>query len=419
MDKEINPFDSAKEIIRYTAKKVQMEDWITEILLHPERELSVSFPVKMDNGEMKIFTGYRVQHNNARGPYKGGIRYHWKVNMDEVRALATWMTIKCAILNLPLGGGKGGVICNPKEMSEGELERMTRAFTRKIAPIIGPDKDIPAPDVYTNAQIMGWIVDEYSKIVGKRTPAIVTGKSIKDGGSLGRDEATARGGQFCLRAAVEKGYIKGVEKLKDAKIVIQGYGNAGSVFAKLIEQDKCKIIAVSDSKGGIYDPNGLDAKDVLAYKEANPKETVIGYKNSKQISNEELLELECDVLVPAALENVIKKENAANIKAKVIVELANGPTTPEADEILYKKGVIVLPDVLANAGGVTVSFYEWQQNLADEKWTAEKVDKKLEDVMRENTFLVLERAKKYNVNNRIGAYILSMERLAEAIRNKK
>ena len=414
--KETNPHENAKNIIRKAAELINLEEWKTNILLNPQKEISVSFPVKMDDGSIKLFQGYRVQHNNARGPYKGGIRYHQDVNLNEVRALATLMSIKCAVVDIPFGGGKGGVVCNPKEMSQKELEKTTRAFTRSIAQNIGPDKDILAPDVYTNAQIMDWIVDEYAKIMKKQPKdvlGVVTGKSLENGGSIGRDTATARGAQFVLREAVEKGYTP-LKELKHAKVVIQGYGNAGFNFAKLLhEQDKCKIIAVSDSKGGIFNSNGLNPEEVLNYKKT--KTTVVGYPNSTQLSNEEILELKCDILAPSALENVITKENADKIKSKIVIELANGPITQEADSILHKKNIVVLPDILANAGGVTVSSYEWQQNLTNEKWSAEKIDDMLEKTMRTNSSDVFTKAKKYNVNNRISAYILAINRISEKI----
>jgi len=423
--RKINPYENAQTIIRRTAEIMGLEEWITAFLLRPQREINASFLIEMDDGSVRIFQGYRVQHNNALGPYKGGIRYHWDVDLNEVRALATWMSIKCATVALPLGGGKGGVICCPREhgsipaMSEGELERMTRAFTRVIAPDIGPDKDIPAPDVYTDSKVMGWIVDEYARFVGKpvnEVLGVVTGKALDNGGSLGRDQATARGGQFVLREAVERGHTS-LENLEGAEVAIQGYGNAGSNFARLThEQDGCRIVAVSDSKGGIYNPQGLNPQAVLEYKYSSPKRTVVGYPDAEVITNQELLELECDILAPSALENVITDENANRVKSKVVVELANGPTTPDADNILCEKGISVLPDVLANAGGVTVSCYEWQQNLAHEKWSAEKVDRMLEDTMRANTSLVLETAKQYSVNPRIGAHVLAIGRIAEKLR---
>ncbi|MFH1721580.1 MAG: Glu/Leu/Phe/Val dehydrogenase [Candidatus Altiarchaeota archaeon] len=421
-----NPFENAKQVILTAAEKMELEPWITEILLVPRREIKVSFPVEMDDGSIKVFEGYRVQHNNALGPHKGGLRYHWNINIDEIRALSTWMSIKCATLNLPMGGSKGGIICHPRAngdnqaLSEKELEKITRAFIRAIASDIGPDKDIPAPDVYTNSQIMGWVVDEYAKASGKpktEVLGVVTGKSLDEGGSLGRKEATGRGGQLVLRQSIEKGHAP-IKSLEGTTVAIQGYGNAGSIFAMLAhEQDRCKVIAVSDSKGAIYTPSGLEPRKVLEYK--NQNKTVVGYPGATQITNSELLELECDILVPAALENVITYENAGKIKAKVIVELANGPTTPIADATLHEKGVLVLPDILANAGGVTVSCYEWQQNLANEKWSAQDIDSKLEKAMMTNTELVMQTAKKHSTTPRIGAYILAIGRISEKIRKQK
>jgi len=411
---KINPYENAKAVIKDAARIMGLEPWKTDVLLHPQRELHVTFPVEMDDGNVKVFQGYRVQHNNARGPYKGGIRYHSDVNLDEVKALATWMTIKCAVVDIPLGGGKGGVVCNPKDMSEKELEEMTRAFTRRIAPNIGPYMDIPAPDVYTNPKVMGWIVDEYAKFMGKspgEVLGVVTGKSLELGGSVGRDTSTARGGQFALREALEKGYLP-LDGLKGARVAVQGYGNAGYNFAKLVhEQDCCRIIAVSDTKGGIYDANGLDPEAVLEHKKLSEGGTVVGYTGAEVITNGQLLELDCDILVPSALENVITGENADRIKAKVDVELANGPVTPEVDAVLHKKGIVVLPDVLANAGGVTVSCYEWQQNLAGERWTLEEVDAMLAQTIRANTSLVLETAEQHSVDPRVGAHILAMDRI--------
>lgn len=415
-----NPYESVRRNIKSAARKIELDKWKKKVLLEPQREISVRFPVEMDDGYIRIFQGYRIQHNNALGPFKGGIRYHWDVDLDEIRALATEMSIKCAVANLPLGGGKGGVICDPREhdgisaMSEGELERMTRAFIREIAWDIGPKRDIPAPDVYTNPNVMGWIVDEYAKCMGKpvnEVLGVVTGKSLDMHGSYGRDTATARGGQFVLREAAENGYTS-LKNLEDARVVVQGYGNAGYHFARLVHgQDGCKIIAVSDSKGGIYNPRGLNPEDVLRYK--NESGTVVGYPDTRALTNEELLELECDVLVPAALERVITKRNAGRIRAKVIVELANGPTTPGADDILYKKGVFVLPDILANAGGVTVSCYEWQQNLANDRWSAEKVDSMLEQTMRKSKSEVLEAVRQYSVDPRTGAYIVAIKRICD------
>ena len=422
--------ENTKSIISKVAEKLNLPREALNILLSTEREVKVNFPVKMDDGTQKLFTGYRIQHNSLLGPYKGGIRYHPEINLDEVTALAIWMTIKTATMNLPLGGGKGGVICNPKELSEKEIENLTRAFTKKIAPVIGPQKDIPAPDVYTNSKIMDIIVDEYSKTENlpiEKARAVVTGKSLENGGSLGRDNATARGGQFALKQAIEQTKI--IPTLENATVAIQGIGNAGSNFAKLItedksriknpylsfdkSQDKSRLIALSDSKGAIYNQEGLNLNEVLEHKKQTG--SLIDFPNATNITNEQLLELDCDILVPAALANQITKENANQIKAKIILELANGPTTPEADEILEGKGKLILPDILANAGGVTVSYYEWYQNLNEEKWTAEEVDKKLKEKMQKATKEILDKKEKYQTTTRIAAYINAIERLSEKL----
>ncbi len=398
----MNVYENAKSVIRRAGEIGKIDDDLIRILLNIQKEIHVRFPVKMDDGSLRIFEGYRVQHNNFLGPYKGGIRYHPDVDINEVRALAMWMSLKCAVAGLPLGGGKGGVVCNPKEMSRTELERMTKGFIDAIYLDIGPEKDIPAPDVYTNSEVMGWIVDEYAKQVGKKKEevlGVVTGKSLSDGGSEGRGEATARGGEFVLMEFMA---------VKDKKIVIQGFGNAGRVFAKLISKN-ARVIAVSDSKGGIYKGEGLNIEELIKHKEETG--SVVGFRDSSEIENNELLKLECDVLVPAALESVITLENASEIKAGVVLELANGPTTPEADEILFKRGVQILPDILANAGGVSVSYFEWVQNMRGEKWSKEKVDEMLKEKMGVATKEVLGKAKELNVNNRLGAYVLAMERI--------
>lgn len=406
--------ENAKKTIITASEKLNLSQEILDILLSIERELKVNFPVQMDDGTQKIFTGYRIQHNSLLGPYKGGIRYHPEVSHDEVSALSIWMTIKTATLNLPFGGSKGGVICSPKELSEQEIENLTRAFVQKIAPIIGPHKDIPAPDVYTNSKIMDIIVDEYSKVEGipiEKAKAVVTGKSLENGGSLGRDIATARGGQFVLKQAIEQTKI--IPTLENATIAIQGIGNAGGNFAKLISKDSVKIIAISDSKSAIYNPEGLSIDEVLEYKKQTG--SLSNIPNTNTITNKQLLELDCDILVPAALAGQITKENAENIKAKIILELANGPTTPEADEILEEKNKLILPDILANAGGVTVSYYEWYQNIHQEKWTAEKVDEKLKEKMQNATKEILDKKTKYRTTTRIAAYINAIERLVEKI----
>ena len=406
-----NPYEDAKEMINEAADKIKLEPWIRESLLATHRELQVTFPIKMDNGAIKNFTGFRIQHNHMMGHFKGGIRYHWNVNLDEMRALAAWMTIKCGVVNIPFGGAKGGVICNPKDMSEKELEKMTKAFVRRILPIIGPGIDIPAPDVYTNAKVMGWILDEYSRCMGKKELAAVTGKPIKMGGSEGREEATAKGGLFVLNEIIKERYIKGLDSLKNKKIVVQGFGNVGMQFAKFAYEEGAKIIAVSDSKGAIVNKNGLDIPKVIRHK--GKTRCVSDCSGAANTTNEGILELDCDILVPAALENVITMENANKIKAKVILELANGPVSISADRVLSKKGAVLIPDVLANAGGVAVSYFEWKQNLASEHWSKEEVNKKLEKIMKENTALVIKTAKKHKASLRLAAYIMSISRIAK------
>ncbi len=408
---QTNPYENARELINEAADKLNLELWIREALLMIHKELKVTFPVRMDDGSIKIFTGFRIQHNHMRGPFKGGIRYHWDVNLDEVRALATWMTIKCGIVNIPFGGAKGGVICNPKDMSEKEIERMTRAFVRRIAPIIGPNIDIPAPDVYTNAKVMGWIVDEYSKCSGKKELAVVTGKPLDMGGSEGREEATAKGGLFVLKEVIKQKYGEGIDSLKDKKVVVQGFGNVGSTFARFVHEEGAKVIAVSDSKGAVINKEGLDIPKIIKHKKKTG--CVLDCSGSTNTTNEDILELNCDILVPAALENVITMENVDRIKSKLILELANGPVTASADKVLYKKGIKIIPDVLANAGGVTVSYFEWLQNLDDEHWSKEEVNEKLERIMKENASKVIETAKKYKVRPRLAAYILSLNRITK------
>ncbi|MGE5588140.1 MAG: Glu/Leu/Phe/Val family dehydrogenase [Clostridia bacterium] len=392
------------------AGRLDIDPGIRELLRHPKTALEVAFPVKMDDGTVKVVTGYRVVHNTARGPGKGGIRYHPGVTFDEVKALAMWMTWKCAVVGIPFGGAKGGVVCNPKEMSQGEIERLTRRFTTEISGIIGPYTDIPAPDVYTNAQVMAWIMDTYSTHKGEFVPGVVTGKPIPLGGSLGRNEATARGCVFTIRQAAKHLGVP-MDRLR---VAIQGYGNAGSIAASLLHADGCKIIAVSDSKGGAYCGKGLDPAKVLAHKKLTG--SVVGAEGTESISNADLIELECDVLVPAALENQITADNAPRVKARVVAEAANGPTTPEADDILYDKGVMVIPDILANAGGVTVSYFEWVQNLMVYYWTEEEVNRKLEQIMNHSFEAVLDMAQKKKVHMRNAAYMLAISRVAEAVR---
>jgi glutamate dehydrogenase (NAD(P)+) len=405
---DLNPYRIAQLQFDIAAEHLKLEPGLRQVLRTPKRIMEVSIPVKMDNGQLKVFTGFRVQHNIARGPAKGGMRYHPGVTLDEVKALASWMTWKTATVNIPYGGGKGGVICDPKRMSKPELERMTRRFFSEILPIIGPDKDIPAPDVYTDAQTMAWMMDTYSMTLGATSLGVVTGKPVSLGGSLGRNEATARG---CLFVTEEACKIKKIP-LRGATVAIQGFGNAGAIAARLFAEKKAKIIAVSDSRGGVHSSRGLDPMKALRYKERTG--TVVGMPGTSRISNEELLTLKCDILIPAALENCITLENADQIKAKIVAEAANGPTTPHADEVLARKGIFLLPDILANAGGVTVSYFEWAQNLQGYFWEEHEVNARLEKVIKKAFYDVYETSRKFHVHNRTGAYILAVGRVADA-----
>ncbi len=400
-------FDNVMKQMEKAFNYLNLRDDVKEILKTPERILEVSIPVKMDDGKVKVFKGFRVQYNSARGPTKGGIRFHPNVNLDEVKSLASWMTWKTAVVDLPFGGAKGGVIVNPKELSERELENLSRGYVRAIADIVGMDKDIPAPDVYTNPKIMGWMLDEYEKIVRHKEPGFITGKPIPLGGSEGRSFATALGAYYVIEKGIEK--IKLDEK---PKFAIQGFGNAGMYLAKILNERGYKILAVSDSKGGIYDKNGLDIPKLIEIKKKTG--SVVNYPGEK-ISNEELLTLEVDVLVPAALENQITDKNADEIKAKYVAEVANGPTTPEADEILYDKGVFLTPDILTNAGGVTVSYFEWVQNRMGYYWSVEEVNKKLELRMHEAFEKIYEISENKKVDMRTAAYILAIDRVARAV----
>ncbi len=405
---ELNPFRIAQIQFDISAEHLKLDPGLRQVLRTPKRVLEVSIPTKMDNGQIKVFTGFRVQHNIARGPAKGGIRYHPNVSLDEVKALAAWMTWKTATVNLPYGGGKGGVICDPKRMSKSELERMTRRFTSEILPIIGPDRDIPAPDVYTDSQTMAWIMDTYSMTTGYTSMGVVTGKPISLGGSEGRNEATARG---CLMVAEEACKAKRMS-LRGSTVAVQGFGNAGAIAARLFTEKKAKVVAISDSRGGVFNSRGIDPLKAMRYKERSG--TVVGMPGTSRISNDDLLTLKCDILVPAALENVITLANADAIRAKIIAEAANGPTTPHADEVLAKKGIMVLPDILANAGGVTVSYFEWVQDLQSYFWTEDEVNAKLDVVMRRAFHDVHETARKHHVHMRTGAYILAVGRVADA-----
>src|SRR6202789_1829093 len=390
------------------AEYLKLDQGLRQVLRAPKRVLEVSVPTKMDNGQIKVFTGFRVQHNVARGPAKGGIRYHPGVTLDEVKALAMWMTWKTATVNIPYGGGKGGVICDPKRMSKPELERKTRRFASEILPIIGPEQDIPAPDVYTDSQTMAWIMDTYSMTKGYSSLGVVTGKPISIGGSEGRNEATARG---CLIAVEEACKLKKMS-LRGASVAIQGFGNAGSISAKLFAEKKARVIAISDSRGGVFNSRGIDPMKAMRYKERSG--TVVGMPGTSRISNDDLLAMKCDILVPAALENAITLNNADQIKAKIIAEAANGPTTPHADEVLARKGIFVVPDILANAGGVTVSYFEWVQYLQSFLWSEAEVNQKLDLVMRRAFHEVHEMARKHRAHLRTGAYVLAVGRVADA-----
>ncbi len=410
-EKELNPFKIAQAQLDEAAAILKLEPALHELLRWPQRELHVTFPVKMDDGSTKVFHGFRVQYNDARGPTKGGIRFHPDETIDTVRALAAWMTWKTAVVDIPLGGGKGGVVCNPKEMSQGELERLSRAYIRQIARFLGPELDVPAPDVYTTPQIMAWMMDEYSIMVGHNAPGVITGKPIPLGGSAGRGDATARGGIYCVREAAK---VLGIDLL-GATAAIQGYGNAGYHAHRLATEILgMKVVAVSDSKGGIYNPKGLDFAAVSAHKAQTG--SVVDFPGAENITNEELLELEVTVLFPAALENQIGAWNADRIKARILAELANGPTTPEADAILYEKGVYVIPDFLCNAGGVTVSYFEQVQNAYDYYWDEATVHERLDRKMTAAFHAVHQAAQKYQVNNRMGAYVVAVGRVAEAVR---
>jgi glutamate dehydrogenase (NAD(P)+) len=399
----------AQQQFDLAAKRLNLDPGIAAVLREPRRQLTVHFPVRMDDGSTRVFEGHRVQHNLGRGPAKGGIRFHQDVNIDEVKALAMWMSWKCAVMDLPYGGGKGGVTVDPKQLSIGEVERLTRRFTTEIAVIIGPESDIPAPDVNTNSQTMAWMMDTYSMHAGHTVPGVVTGKPIALGGSKGRNEATARGAVICVREAASKIGLN----LKGASVVVQGYGNAGSIAAKLIADLGAKVIAVSDSSGGIQNAAGLDLAAVDAHKKKTG--SVVGLAGATAVSNQAILEIPCDVLIPAALENQITAENAAKIKTKIVAEAANGPTTPEADDILFANGALVIPDILCNAGGVTVSYFEWVQDLNRDFWEEEEVNLRLEKKMVRAFHEVYDMAQQQKSHLRTGAYLLSVQRVADAM----
>jgi glutamate dehydrogenase (NAD(P)+) len=404
----INPWAVAQQQFDLAAERLHLDEGMRRVLREPRRELTVHFPVKMDDGSVQVFTGFRVQHNLGRGPAKGGIRYHQDVTIDEVKALAMWMTWKCAVVGIPYGGGKGGVIVDPKKLSKKELEALSRRFFTEIEVLVGPEKDIPAPDVNTNSQVMAWFMDTYSMHQGYTVPGVVTGKPISLGGSEGRNEATARGTVFCI---IEAARHLGIE-LDKAKVAVQGFGNAGSIAAQLMVAEKATIVAVSDSTGGIVNPNGLEINKVIAWKQEHG--TVQGFPGAKDITNAQVLETECDILIPAALENQITARNAGNVKAKLVAEAANGPTTPEADEIFWKKGIFMIPDILCNAGGVTVSYFEWVQDLNRDHWTEEEVNAKLKTIMVRSFQETLAIARREKCYMRTAAYLLAVERVADA-----
>jgi glutamate dehydrogenase (NAD(P)+) len=405
---ELNPFAIAKQQFNRAADYLKLDPSMRRVLETPKRQLIVSIPVKMDGGDVQVFEGYRVQHNIARGPAKGGIRYHPQVTLDEVKALASWMTWKCATMGIPYGGGKGGVICDPKRMSKNELERLTRRYAFEIAPIIGPDRDIPAPDVYTDEQTMAWIMDTISMVRGHTELGVVTGKPISLGGSLGRSEATARGCLYALREACR---VQGIS-LASSRVAIHGCGNAGANIAHMVAADGARVVAICDSKTGLYSESGLDVQALLKHKQTTG--SLEGFSGVKEIPCDDVLTVDCDILLPSALENAITLANVGDVKAKIIAELANGPTTPGADRVFADRGVFMVPDILANAGGVTVSYYEWVQDQYSFFWSESHINTTLEQAMQTAFKSVHETAQRYDTDMRTGAYILAVDRVAEA-----
>lgn len=409
MAENLNLFTSTQDVIQDALNKLGYDEGMFELLKEPLRMLEVRIPIKMDDGSVKVFTGFRAQHNDAVGPTKGGVRFHPQVSEDEVKALSMWMTLKCGIVDLPYGGGKGGIICDPRQMSMNEIEKLSRGYVRAISQFVGPTKDIPAPDVFTNSQIMAWMMDEYSRIDEFNSPGFITGKPIVLGGSQGRDRATAQGVTICVEEAAKK---RGID-MNGARIVIQGFGNAGSFLAKFMSDAGAKVIGISDAYGALHDPNGLDIDYLLDRRDSFGTVTTL-FENT--ITNQELLELECDILVPAAIENQITAENAHNIKANIVVEAANGPTTTEATKILTDRGILLVPDVLASAGGVTVSYFEWVQNNQGYYWTEEEVNEKLYKKMITAFDNVYTVATTRNINMRLAAYMVGVRKTAEAAR---
>jgi len=412
LEQEINPWEAQAARFDFAARKLNLEEGLWKLLRTPAREIIVHFPVAMDDGRFEIFTGFRVQHSIARGPGKGGVRYSPEVTLNEVRALASWMTWKCAVVNIPFGGAKGGVICDPKKMSQGELERMTRRYTSEIIEFIGPEKDVLAPDMNTNEQTMAWIMDTYSMHMGHTVTSVVTGKPVTVGGSHGRIEATGRGVQVMCDESLR--YLK--MPVEGCRVIIQGFGNVGSNAARLLMERGYKIIGVAEFDGGLSNPNGIDIHQLLDYKRRN--NTILGFRNAEATPSEELMETECEILIPAATENVITSRNADKIKARIVVEGANGPTTAVADEILSEKRIFIVPDILANAGGVTASYFEWVQDRQGYFWKESVVNEQLKDIMVESFEAVVSFAEKHHVNNRIAAYMLAIDRVAFTIRQR-
>lgn len=412
IERKINPADMAMKQVELAAQYLDLDHGILDKVKYTERDIIVHFPVKMDDGTVKMFTGYRIQHNDTRGPFKGGLRYHPDVDLDEVRALAMWMTWKSAVVNIPFGGAKGGVSCNPKVLSLGELERITRRFTWEISSFIGPERDIPAPDVYTNPQVMAWIMDTYSIRKGYAVPGVVTGKPIALGGSVGRFEATAKGVFVTAMEAAKQINLP----MESARVAIQGAGNVGGVAARFFERAGAKVIAISDSKGGTYNPKGLNVDRAMACKDQYSCFIDREIGEAETVTNEELLQLDCDILVPCALEGQITGANASKLKCRILVEGANGPTTPEADDILWDRGIFVVPDILANAGGVTVSYFEWVQNLQELLWNEDEVSARLGNIMSKSFADVLRISEEKKVNMRIAALILGIGRVVEAVK---
>ena len=412
LDQEINPWEAQNARFDFAARKLNLDEGLWKLLRTPAREITVHFPVTMDDGRIEIFTGFRVQHNIARGPCKGGIRYAPDVTLDEVRALASWMTWKCAVVNIPFGGAKGGVICDPKAMSQGELERMTRRYTAEIIDFIGPEKDVPAPDVNTNEQTMAWIMDTYSMHMRQTVTSVVTGKPLNVGGSRGRIEATGRGVLVACGESLR--YLN--MSIDGCRVIIQGFGNVGSNAARLMMEQGYKIIGVAERDGGLFNPNGIDVHQLAEHKYRNG--STLGFRGAEDMPSEELLVSDCDILIPAATENVITSRNAAQIKARIVVEGANGPTTAVADEILAEKRIFIVPDILANAGGVTASYFEWVQDRQGYFWKEAVVNEQLETILRDSFDDVVRYAEAHNVNNRIAAYMLAIDRVAFTIRQR-